>query len=339
MAIGGLHASVLPEEAGTHCDIVVQGEAENVWQTVLADVEQGKWRPVYRASDAPPVEFTDGHAVPRYDLLAGRRYNRVTMQTTRGCPLDCSFCAASRLISSYKRKPIALIERELELITSVFPRPFIELADDNTFVNKRWGKELARLLARYSTRWFTETDISVADDEELLDLLAMSGCAQLLIGLESRSPASLGEADSRGWKRRQVERYAEKVQRIQSFGISVNGCFVLGFDSDGPGVFQETLDFVRALQLSEVQVTVLTPFPGTRLYDDLARQGRLLEQTFWDKCTLFDVTYSPKRMTADELREGFSWLVGELYSQSETARRDQLLRRCVRAGASRRARK
>ncbi len=344
VVLGGLHASALPDEAAQHADSVVQGEGELLWPALLHDLDEGRLRPRYSArSGASPAFRLEDARAPRYDLLDIARYNRLTLQTTRGCPLACTFCAASRLISPYKRKPIPLIRRELDAIVEVWPRPFIELADDNTFVQKPWARELARLFAGYNARrthaiaWFTETDISVADDPELLDLLAEANCAELLIGLESTDPAALRAAEPRGFKAAERARYVDSVGRIQERGIPVNGCFVLGFDEDDGGVFERTLAFARECDLAEVQITVLTPFPGTALHRALEAQGRLLRPVFWDACTLFDVTFRPARMSVEELERGFRWLMGELYSPAETARRRSRFRRATRARRGRHA--
>lgn len=336
VVLGGLHVSALPQEAMSHADAVVQGEGEAVWPTLLRDLEEGRLRPLYSSFDPSVRAFRMEEApVPRYDLLDPSRYNRLLLQTTRGCPLDCSFCAASRMISPYRRKPIDRVRQELEAILAIWPRPFIELADDNTFVDKRWGRKLASLLSEYPVRWFTETDLSVADDEELLDLLAGAGCAQLLIGLESARRESLRGVDGRDWKHSHWEGCAERIRRIQSRGISVNGCFVLGFDGDDAGVFERTREFVREIGLAEAQITVLTPFPGTALHEQLEREGRLLSPVYWDRCTLFDVTFRPAGMAVDELEGGFRNLMVDLYGSAEVGRRKRLFRACVRAARRR----
>ena len=327
VVLGGLHVSVMPEEARCHADSIVIGEGEPVWKQILADVECGHLKDVYRSERS--TTFTPW-SVPAYSLLDPSKYNRIPLQTTRGCPLDCSFCAASRLISPYKKKPLELIDRELDALESIWKRPFIELADDNTFVNKKWGLELVKLLGRRRIKWFTETDISVADDDELLSELAKSGCAQLLIGFESVDRESLGDADSRHWKQRRRDRYLGAIEKIQSYGISVNGCFVFGFDHDGPTIFERTLDFVRESGLSEVQITILTPFPGTALFQRLRREDRLLKGCFSEQCTLFDVTFRPAKMSPEELRNGLRELAAELYSVEETERRRAVFRGCRR---------
>lgn len=331
VVIGGLHASVLPEEVAQHADAVVVGEGEAVWPEVLADYLAGDLKPRYTALRQPA--FTPW-AVPRYDLLDPAKYNRITIQTTRGCPLDCSFCAASRMISGYKRKPMAQVEQELDAIEAIWPRAFIELADDNTFVNKKWSRELVQAISKRRSKWFTESDISLADDEPLLRDLASSGCVQVLIGLEATAESALDETDSRHWKRKRRSQYIDAIQKIQGHGVSVNGCFIFGFDSHTPEVFEETARFIEESNLAEVQLTILTPFPGTELHRKLDQEGRLLEKDYWDKCTLFDVTFQPKQMTPSQLETGFRDLVRHVYSNQSTARRKAIFKECVRAAKS-----
>lgn len=329
VVMGGLHVSAMPHEALEYADSIVEGEGERIWPRLLRDFERGELRPRYSSRDSTEFVVELTHApVPRYDLLDLSRYNRLTLQTSRGCPHHCSFCAASRTISRYKRKDIAQVERELDAIYALWPRPFIELADDNTFVHKSWSKDLLRAFRKRPMKWFTETDLSVADDPELLELLAESNCAQVLIGLESAIPESLQGLDRNDWKRAQFERYHEKIERIQSYGVSVNGCFILGLDSDDESCFETTERFIRESVLSEVQITVLTPFPGTDLYRALKEEGRLLRERFWDECTLFDVTYRPRRMSAAALRSGFQGLMRAVYSDQAVARRRARFRAC-----------
>jgi radical SAM superfamily enzyme YgiQ (UPF0313 family) len=329
--LGGLHVSALPEEAAAHADIVVQGEGEPVWETVLRDVKKGNHLPVYASVDIPsPSHFTPGQPVPRYDLLDPSRYNRLTLQTTRGCPLHCSFCAASRTISPYRKKPISQIQRELEAILDIWPEPFIELADDNTFVDKRWSRELIALLSDYPIRWFTESDISLAGDPALLEALARSGCAQVLIGLESANPGSVRGIDTRNWKHRRHSAYRESVRTIQDHGITVNGCFILGFDHDDASIFASTLECIDSLGLAEVQITLLTPFPGTSLRQQLVEENRLLPGKDWEHHTLFDLTFRPARMSVDELHEGFRSLMRQTYSEERVRHRKSIVRQCLK---------
>ncbi len=319
--LGGLHVSACPQEALQHADCVVIGEGEPVWPQVMHDLQQGKLSARY---DAGAKAFDLSQApMPRFGLLDPERYNRITVQTARGCPYDCEFCAASvRLSPKYRIKPVSKVIEEIRHIKSIWAKPFIEFADDNSFVNKRHSKALLRELAKEDVRWFTESDISIADDDELLALMRDSGCAQVLIGLESPSRLVLqGMERNSDWKAGQYDRYLDAIRRIQGHGISVNGCFVLGLDGSGKESFSEVRDFVRQSGLHEVQVTIQTAFPNTPLYRRLRDSGRLLHEHAWELCTLFDVNFIPEQMSVAELESSFTWLVSELYSDEETHRR------------------
>ncbi len=333
VVFGGLHTSLVPKESAQHADTIVVGEAEPVWGQLIHDFENDHLRKVYQASNKSIPGFIDG-PVPRYDLLDFSKYNRITLQTTRGCPLHCEFCGASHLISPVRRKSIQQIRKELEAILGRWPRPFIELADDNTFVNKSWTRELLELFAQYPIKWFTETDISIGEDPELLDLLARSHCAQLLIGLESPNPGTLSQMDPGKWKARKQSAVSQSVLQIQNHGISVNGCFILGNDGEDVNSFRFTLEMIDQLNLAETQITVLTPFPGTKLYQRLKKEGRLLKNDFWDQCTLFDVCFQPDRMSVEELESGFFDLMQEVYSRDRVQIRKTRLNECIRTRAS-----
>jgi len=313
VVIGGLHVSALPDEAKKHADVIVQGEGELSWGAVLYDFENNCLKQVYSSLSKPTYDFQlKNSKVPKYELLEISKYNRLTIQTTRGCPRNCNFCAASRTISAYKKKPIKLIKKELDAIFKIWDKPFIELADDNTFVDKKWSKKLLKLFAKYKMRWFTETDISIAYDDELLELLAKSNCSQILIGFESINSDSVKDLDS-GWKYKQFDNYTKAIDKIQSYGISVNGCFILGFDSDTKETFLETEKFIKESNLTDVQITLLTPFPQTDLYLQLQKEGRLLPIN-WNKCTLFDVMFVPKNFTVEELENEFQKLMTNIYT-------------------------
>jgi radical SAM superfamily enzyme YgiQ (UPF0313 family) len=333
VVLGGLHVSMLPQEALGHCDAVVAGEGERAWLEVLRDAERRELRAYYGAggqfdlADAP---------MPAFELLDIRQYNRLTVQASRGCPLRCDFCAASILIApAYRQKPIARVLAEIDRIREFWQRPFIEFADDNAFVNKRYWKGLLPELARRRIRWFAETDISLHEDGELLSLMRESGCAQVLIGLESPSANGLRGIELKNdWKLRWWPQYKQAIERIQSHGIRVNGCFVLGLDAHGPEVFDDVYDFAIEAELFDVQITVQTPFPGTPLESRLRRECRLLYDREWQRCTLFDVNYEPKGMSADELRSGFRHLAERLYSQDLTNwRRENFNRKFLRQTA------
>ena len=264
--------------------------------------------------------------MPAFHLLDIDKYNRITVQTSRGCPHKCEFCASSILLTSkYKQKPMEKVLAEIDAIKSIWNHPFIEFADDNSFVNKRYWKQLLPQLKERKIRWFGETDLSVADDPDMLDLMRESGCAQVLIGLESPVDAGMQGIEMKNdWKHRRFPKYKEAIKRIQDHGITVNGCFIIGLDGQSKRIFEDVFKFVQDAELFEVQVTYLTPFPGTPLYERLIQDNRILEPGNWRKCTLFDINYQPSHMSVDELRDGFFSLVQQLYSDSFTnGRRNQ----------------
>lgn len=331
--IGGLHVSVLPDEALQHCDAVVVGEGETSWPRVIADMETGNLAGVY-SSDGVEYELSES-PIPRFDLLVPEDYNRLTVQTQRGCPWQCEFCASSILLTSrFKQKPIPRVIREIDAIKSIWTdEPFVELADDNTFVNKRYGRELAEAMGGLGVRWFTETDVSVAEDTELLRLLGEAGCRELLIGFESPSEQGLeGLELKQNWKRKQFDRYRRVVEVVQSHGIAVNACFILGLDGDGPEVFEAVEQFVEEALPFDVQITALTPFPGTPLYQRLLTEDRILDPGAWEKCTLFDVNFQPKQMSVDEAERRGLALGMRLYSKQATDRRRAGFKRQMAAG-------
>ncbi len=336
VVIGGPHVTALPHEAQKYATSVVIGEGEPVWLEILHDAETNSLKLIY---DARKSDYQLAEApMPAFELLDISKYNRLTVQTSRGCPHNCEFCAGSNLITAcYKQKPVEKVLAEIDRICEIWPYPFIEFADDNSFVNKAYWKELLPELKKRHTRWFTETDISVAEDTELLRMMRESGCAQVLIGLESPTEAPLSGLEHRtNWKHERFARYRDAIHTIQSNGITVNGCFIVGLDGQTSAVFDQIYNFVRETELYEVQITILTAFPGTALYERLKRTGRLVEPTNWKKCTLFDINFRPDGMTATEMREGFHKLAMKLYSDEFTKWRRDTFKHRLRETQSKR---
>jgi radical SAM superfamily enzyme YgiQ (UPF0313 family) len=326
VVMGGLHATCVPDECAMHADAVVVGEGEPVWGQLIEDYRSGMLAPRYESDDSYSL---DEAPMPRFDLLDIDKYNRLTVQTTRGCPHKCDFCASSIMLTKgYKVKPTAKVIAEIRAIKEIWDQPFIELADDNSFMCKAKAYELLEAMALEEVCWFTECDISIASDDKLLRLMAKAGCRQVLVGLESPNAAGLdGVETNRNWKLRQYPKYEQAVRRIQAHGITVIGCFVLGLDGQTSSAFDAVYDFAKRVSLYDVQVTLATPFPGTGFYHRLESTGRLTHPGRWDRCTLFDLNYEPVGMSADELRDGFRELVARLYDPAFVrARRAGFLR-------------
>lgn len=313
--MGGLHVSARPDEALLHADAILIGEGESLWPQMMTDLLANRLQKTY---DARGLNFDFAQSpMPRFELLDIAQYNRITIQTQRGCPYNCDFCGASiRLNPRYKAKPVERVIAELHRVKESWKHPFIEFADDNTFADKKRGRELARAFIPEGVRWFTETDVSVAQDPELLKLMKDAGCAQILVGLESPSASGLeGLEHKSNWKRRQLDKTRQAIATIQDAGITLNGCFVLGLDGTDTSSFDEVFEFVRETGLYEVQITVMTPFPNAPLYSRLEADGRLLREDAWEYCTLFDVNYQPDGMSVTELEEGFRDLAAKIYDQ------------------------
>jgi radical SAM superfamily enzyme YgiQ (UPF0313 family) len=326
--IGGLHASVCPEEAELFCDSVIVGRGESVWAQVLQDVLAGPLQRRYLV----PLNTMPLWPMPRFDLLP-HRPARFTLQTQAGCPLACGFCGASRLLSRFAEKPIERIREELAVIQQLMPRPLIELADDNTFAGSRDVDALFDALRDVRARWFTEADWRIGERPEILQRLASSGCQQVLMGIESlvfRYPG-MGE------KQAELNRIMDAVDAIQSAGVAVNGCFIIGADGETAQSLESLTEFLLNCSLAEIQVTLQTPFPGTSLYRQLQTEGRLLPERGWSAYSLFDVTYQPDCMTVENLEAGFRNVLGRVFSISASQRRSQI-RREIRRNARRIAR-
>jgi radical SAM superfamily enzyme YgiQ (UPF0313 family) len=320
VVIGGLHATACPGEAGRYCDAVVVGEGEPVWPQLLADAAADELRPVYRAS--APFDLA-GAPVPRFDLLGRGPRPRLTVQTQRGCPLACEFCGASRLLGPHRLKPAANLKRELAAITARVPRPVLELADDNTFAGGRDARELLETLAAADARYFTEVDWRAGEDPGLPAGLAASGCVQVLVGVESLTFRHPGM----GPKQAELPRVIAAIDAIQSAGVAVIGCFIVGCDGETHDSLDRLAEFVRSSGLADVQLTLQTPFPGTALRRRLERDGRLLPGRGWSHCTLFDLTYRPDAMGVAELEAAFRDLVRRVFAPAESARRQAVRKR------------
>lgn len=329
--IGGPHVTCLPEEAAKYCTSVAIGEAEPIWPRILQDAERRQLTKFYgnRYNDFD-MKYSP---MPAFDLLEPERYNRLTVQTSRGCPHRCEFCAASILMTKrYRQKPWHMVLAEIDQIQSIWERPFVEFADDNGMSDRRYWLQLLPEMKKRQVRWFAETDISVGEDAELLKLMQSAGCRQLLIGLESPVVQGMDGLElKRNWKRDVWPRYRESVSRIQEHGIRVLGAFIIGLDGHGPDIFDQVFDFAEHLELFDLQITVQTPFPGTPLYDRLRDQDRLIEPTNWNKCTLFDVNFRPSDMTQEQLRAGFRELGEKLYSKEATHIRRSAFKKYMRS--------
>ncbi len=297
--LGGIHPTVCSDEASKNADSVVVGECEDIWPQLLRDFEAGELKKSYKQ---PELYDLKKAPLPRYDLIKYLNYRMFWIQTTRGCPHDCNFCVASNIYGKrFRVKSVEQVVEEIKFIKSVNINPRISFADDNMFVNKNYSKSLLEKIIPLNIRWFAQTDISVAEDMELLILLKKSGCSILFIGFESISENALSKANKNNWKANKVKYYEEYIHKIQSMGIGIFGAFMIGFDSDDVGSINNTCDFIKESKIYAPQISILTPYPGCALREQLAGQNRILDKD-WNYYTGLDVTFKPNKLSEKELQ-------------------------------------
>ncbi len=310
--IGGIHSTILPEEVKQYADIVVIGEAEEVWPKILKDFLNKDTKPFYRATNLIDLRKSP---IPRYDLVKSEKYKVVWIQTSRGCPLDCEFCCAPKIYGrKFRYKGVRQILKELKFILNIWGhKPLISFADDNMFINRRFASEMIKEISDLKIEWFAQTDISIGEDRKFLELLRKSGCRILFIGFESLNYKNLVSISKTAWKAKYLNKYSKIIKKIQGYGIGVMGSFIVGFDEDTTSVFKKIADFIIENNMFAAQITILTPLPGTRLRKRLLEEGRLLH-TGWDNYTFSDVNFIPKRMSAQELQNGLLDIYKKIYS-------------------------
>lgn len=297
--LGGIHPTVCCDETSKYADSVVVGECEELWPKLLRDFEAGELKKIYKQTELYDLKKSP---LPRYDLIKYLDYKMFWIQTTRGCPHDCNFCVASNIFGKrFRFKSVEQVVEEIKFIKSININPRISFADDNMLVNKNYSISVLEKIIPLNIRWFAQTDISVAEDMELLILLKKSGCSILFIGFESLAEDELKKANKNNWKAKRVKYYQDYIHRIQSMGIGIFGAFMIGFDSDDVGAIKNTCDFIKESKIYAPQISVLTPYPGCALREQLAGQNRILEKD-WNYYTGLDVTFKPNKMSEKELQ-------------------------------------
>jgi radical SAM superfamily enzyme YgiQ (UPF0313 family) len=303
--LGGPHPTLLPAEASAHADAIVIGEAEESWPRLIDDFRRGRLQPCYRAQ-RPPSLLHLPHA--RRDLLEGRWYSKGVLIATRGCPNSCEYCTLPHLYQRTLRfRPVDEVAEE---VASIKGKPLV-FWDDNLAADPRYAKALFRAITPYKKWWTAQATIQIAEDEELLRLAAESGCKAFFLGLESFSQASL-DGTNKSFNR--AKDYRELVARLHGYGIAVQAGIMLGFDQDGPDVFERTLEAATQIGIDNATVSLVVPFPGTRLFARLEGEGRILTRDWSRYNGKTDVVFRPKLMTPDMLQAGFEWARREFYS-------------------------
>ncbi|MBN1822726.1 MAG: B12-binding domain-containing radical SAM protein [Endomicrobiales bacterium] len=311
VVLGGVHPTILSEEAMEHCDAVVVGEAEAAWERVLEDFQKGGLQRIYREA----VPSLDRYISMKFKQSTKKRlFNIIPVMTTRGCPYSCEFCCVSGMYGKKIRHvPVRNIVRELEESDN---KTYIFL-DDNIVGDPVYAKELFKAIKPLKIKWVGQSSVSFVHDAEIIRLAAESGCAALFFGIESVSETQL-----RRMKKsiKQVGQMEEAIRKVKDMGIYFHASVVFGFDSDTRSIFPETLDFLNRNKIGTASLNILTPYPGTRVYEQFAAEGRLLTANwkYYDHST---VVFKPRNMTPYELQSGEIWVKKEFSRLSSILRR------------------
>jgi radical SAM superfamily enzyme YgiQ (UPF0313 family) len=319
--LGGIHASTQPEEALQYVDCVVVGEAESVWRRVISDCEAGTMKRVYTGAQQDLKEMPQ----PRRDLFHPG-YLFGSIQTARGCPMDCEFCSVTSFNGRrYRQRPVEDVLDELETI----PQDKVFFVDDNIIGYSKEAAERAITLFKgiinrgIKKDWFCQASMNVGSNQDVLTYAAQSGCRIVFLGVEAENIDALHEVN-KNVNVKLHDTYEETFYRINNNGIAVLGSFIYGMDSDTPEALDRRTDYILKSGVDVMQVTYLTPLPGTRLFERLRTEGRLLYTDFpadWDHYDMTEVTHQPRLMSPPELAETMSTSVNRLYSRRSLMRK------------------
>lgn len=323
VVMGGIHPTACPDECAPFADAIVLGEAEPLWARMLEDAAAGRLQPRYRHEG--PVDIAD---VPpaRWDLIRDKAYLFTnTLCIGRGCPWRCDFCynSSPNLDARYRIKPLANILAEIRALGT----DHVMFIDDNFIGRPARTRELLLHLRPLGLTWHAAVSEDIGRRDELIDLMAASGCRSLFIGFESVNGGNLLHCHKH---QNVAARYDETIRKLHDRGIMVNASVVFGFDGDGPEVFRDTVDWLERQRVATMTAHILTPYPGTALYRRLLAEGRILERDLTRYNTAHCV-FRPARMAAEELEQGYRWAYRRFYSWAGIARR------MPRAPAQRRA--
>lgn len=316
VVIGGIHASMLPEEAAQHADAVVVGEAEGIWPQLLSDFEHGRLQKRY---DGPRMDLHQGAVRPRRDLFHPG-YFWQSVQTSRGCPFDCHFCSVSRYLGhQYRQRPVEDVLSELAAIDS----PHIAFVDDNLVGHSPASKARAKALfqgmvaRKLNKRWWMQTSINAAEDETLVQSAARAGCLFVFIGFETIEHSTLQQMHKGINLKASVQSYARVVRTFHRHGIGVLGAFIIGNDHETPAYYRRLARFMLSSGIDAFQISILTPLPGTRLMEEQVRRRRLHYDHFpqdWEKYRFSYLVHQPQGVDAAAVYSGDNYLKRRLYA-------------------------
>lgn len=316
VVMGGIHVSMKPEEALLYVDSVVVGEAEGIWGHVLEDFEHDQLAPQYIG---PQIDLKRSYIAPRRELL-NQNYLWQAVQTSRGCPFDCDFCSVSRYLGKQYRQRSA--ENVLDELSQISGK-YVVFVDDNlvghTQENKQRAMELFQGMIQrgLKKKWWMQTSINTADDERIIELAARAGCMFALIGFESIREEMLKGMNKRANLKIGISNYRKVVDVFHRYGIAVLGAFIIGNDGESPDYYKVLADFLIHSGIDMVQISILTPLPGTRLMEKMQNEGRLLYHDFpvdWDKYRFSYVVHRMHGIEPEAVYAGNDYIKERLYS-------------------------
>jgi radical SAM superfamily enzyme YgiQ (UPF0313 family) len=304
VVLGGIHPTVLPQEAIAHCDSVVIGEAEGCWKELLDDFRGNRLKKFYQSFNFDLAKFP----IPRLNHNH-TPFHVTPILSTRGCPYACEFCSVTDLYGKKLRH--RKVEDIVKEIATRGSNKFFFL-DDNITGDIKFAKELFAALSDLRIRWVGQASISLVKDKALLGLAKKSGCAALFIGIESVSSDTLKKLRKTP---NDAKEYSQAIKIIQDCGILFHASLVFGFDDDDKSIFEKTLDFLEKTKIASATFNILTPYPGTILFERFKKEGKLLS-TDWREYNHRTVVFKPKNMTPEELALGFIWLGRNFYTKA-----------------------
>lgn len=310
--LGGIHPSMCPDEAALHCNAVVVGEAEHIWGTLLDDAQNGQLKPLYKAEMFADLKKSP---IPDRSNLSRNMYLSDILQTTKGCPFHCEFCSVHAFDGQKIRtKTVEQVVSEINDIkqsSDTFKKKkAIFFADDNLLSKKSFAIRLIDALEPLNINWMCQASINISQEDDLLQNMSDSGCGAIFIGFESISEKNLSSMDkaiNRGFD------YRKAIDKIQSYGILVHSSFIVGYEHDTPDSFDELIHFIEENNLLIPLINVLTPFPGTKLFQRLEKEARIITKD-WQLYDTKHVVFQPEQLTIEQLSEGYKKVLQSVYS-------------------------